>query len=286
MNNHLTKALAQLPCFDQIKHIDSIDAGLSQQCFKVVTTTKTYFAKTQELATQGFININSLVAKKGISPVVIYQNKQWLVTEFIEGKALSAQKNMNRADKIKIAIDLMSQCHQLSAQLDDLAPDIICADLINEANLSSDKKNELGHFANELLDTLKNVDNALNNQVGKAPLVCCHGDLNFSNIMVDESNQTWLIDYECASLAPAEFDLAMFIAINQLSAHEVLFAVQHYQQHRNITLCEKLIQAYLTFCYFINGLWYFNAFTKHPQQNEFRKLALAQWQKIGISSDI
>ena len=285
MSNNLNTALAQLPCFNQIKRIDSIESGLSQQSFKVVTATKTYFAKTQELATHVAINVNSLAANKGISPVVIYQNKHWLVTEFIEGKALSAKENLNRTDKIKVAIDLMSQCHQLSAQLDGLAPDTICAALINEASLSFDKKNELRHAANELLDTLKNAANALNNQDVKAPLVCCHGDLNFCNIMVEQSNRPWLIDYECASLAPAEFDVAMFIAINHLSSHEALFAVQHYQQHRNITLCEQLLQAYLTFCYFINGLWYFNAFTKNPQQNELRTLALAQWQKIGISSD-
>jgi len=266
--------LSALPCFSSVTAIESIGAGLSSQCYRVNADNKSFFAKKIVCIKEA--NINKLAAEQGLSPAVIYHDTNWLITEFIVGENL-ALNSLNSNAKLSIAIKLMAQCHQIKVDIPKIAPNTIANELIEKSAFSHAKKINLLHTANQLTEHLanRNINTKTKNTV------CCHGDLNFSNILKDNSNKAWLIDYECACTAPAEFDLAMFVAINVIDKNEVSAIIELYQQQSAIKINHQLLACYQLFCYFINGLWYFNAGNKQNKV-ELDLLAKQQWTNFDL----
>lgn len=90
-------------------------------------------------------------------------------------------------------------------------------------------------------------------------LVICHGDINFSNIIL--SHQAYLLDFECACLAEKEFELGMMLAINNLSFESLISECE-----LNETQQDKVTRYYL-FSLFINGLWFLVASKTERESN-------------------
>ena len=116
--------------------------------------------------------------------------------------------------------------------------------------------------------------------------VVCHGDLNFTNILHDNDNTAWLIDFECAQLAPPEFDLAMFIAVNNIATQDITHIIAEYSALMPTSRLNKsLLHYYLLFSLLINGLWYLSTMkpidiTKMENtevENKVYGLAIEQW---------
>jgi len=272
--------LAALPCFNHVESITAITSGLSQHCFKINADNNVYFAKTTAGEIETKVALSA--AKQGFSPEVIYYNQHWLVTRFIHADNLALASfnntdksniNKNSIEKNSIAVKLMWQCHQLEIKPAKLAPERLINELINKLQCSLQQKKELLSYAKSILNSL-NLTNSL---------VCCHGDLNFSNILLDQKKHAWLVDYECACLAPAEYDLAMFIAVNNIAKERIAVIVKQYESSFHLLKVDsQQLNNYLSFSYFINSLWYKQA---HQKQNNATLLGLyqQQWQKF-ISS--
>jgi thiamine kinase-like enzyme len=121
--------------------------------------------------------------------------------------------------------------------------------------------------------------------------VVCHGDLNFTNVLHDNDNTAWLIDFECAQLAPPEFDLAMFIAVNNIATQDITHIIAKYcALMPTCRLNSSLLHYYLLFSHLINGLWYLSntkpvdiTKTEHTEvesieaENKMYGLAIEQW---------
>tara|TARA_R110002050_G_scaffold240654_4_gene377010 strand:- start:813 stop:1682 length:870 start_codon:yes stop_codon:yes gene_type:complete len=271
--------LSSLPCFTQIHFIEPIITGLSSLCYQVHADNKFYFAKQTSVNESTFCLLS---AKKNISPSVIYHDQYWLITSFIEGENLSlSQQSIH--NKITCAIQLMAQCHKLSTKtllLEpalSLEPRTLVYDLIDKIyvtkkqliTISALQKSTINAIANHILTLIPPKTNK----------VCCHGDINFSNILLSPEKHAYLVDYECACIAPAEYDLAMFIAVNNLESEPLLTITQQYSAHTMVDLNLPLLKHYLTYCHFINGLWYINAYQKSASSS-FIHLAKQQWQNI------
>ncbi|MBL4940565.1 MAG: phosphotransferase [Colwellia sp.] len=266
----MQNALYTLPCFSKVESISVINAGLSQKCYKVYADNKFYFAKTVSGNAEAKMAVPADTA--GFSPSVFYHDQQWLVTDFIDAENLALNIS-NTKGKINHAIRLMVQCHQLNYQPAKLSAQTITNELINKPHFSALKKTELQQYAELVLAPLNNSKN----------LVCCHGDLNFSNVLIDQQKHTWLVDFECACLAPAEFDLAMFIAVNNISENKISGIITQYQHHFFAAKIDhKLLYAYLTFSYFINSLWFTNSYNKR-HEIALLKLHQQQWKKFTLS---
>ncbi len=239
--------LSALPCFTQVEKITAITSGLSQSCFKVNADSKVYFAKTIT------DNIEALVAayadKSGLSPSVIYHDQGWLICNFIDANSL-AQSTIDTDEKIKHAIKLMVQCHQLNIKPAKLAVKNVSNTLINNSHYSTLQQLALLQFSELILAPLNNIKGG----------VCCHGDLNFSNVLMNQGQGTWLVDYECACTAPIEYDLAMLIAVNNLASDKITIIIEQYEIQSSVKVDPQLLNHYLLFCYFINALWYFNTY--------------------------
>ncbi len=241
-------SLSDLPCFKQVEKVSAITSGLSQSCFKVNADNKVYFAKTITNPIETQVALSA--AKQTFSPAVYYHDQHWLITTFIDSNNL-ANTRVHIDTKITDTIKLMTKCHQLKTKPTKLDPEKTTLQLINNGHYSVQKKTELLRLRESILPLLNHNKN----------LVCCHGDLNFSNVLINQEQNTWLVDYECACVAPVEYDLAMLIAVNNIAEDKVPVVIEQYeQQSHSMNIDIKLLNNYLAFSYFINSLWYSHAY--------------------------
>jgi thiamine kinase-like enzyme len=271
--------LSTLVCFNNIDTIVPITAGLSSQCFQVFADNKYFFAKKITTTDEPIVSIYA--ASKGISPTIIYHDEHWLITDFINGNNLSLEEH-TLDEKIMVATKLMAQCHQFKVGIDKLVPKSVVSSLMGEQTFSAhqfstQEKKTLLHYSESVIASLNITKNKMNN--ASKNLVCCHGDINFSNIIVSLEQTAYLVDYECVCLAPAEYDLAMLIAINNINEDKLLLIIELYQKYTESEIDQTLLKNYLQFCYFINGLWYARAYD-NSDLAKFVHLAKQQWQHL------
>ena len=272
-DKHLAQ-LRQLPCFTEVAQIDPITTGLSQASYRVRTSDKNYFAKyvaQQYLSDE--IAISQITAKENLSPRVIYHDKHWLISDFINGTDLR-EAALTLEGKLSCAVKLMTDFHQLSLPCEPLDVTAIYNGLINAHSNS---------FNSEQLATFQQLLALIKSHTGvNIELVSCHGDLNFNNILVEQSKRSWLIDFECSCKAPAEFDIAMLIAVNELTLEHINELINQYLARMpQSKLNAQVINYFLLFSYLINGIWYENkSRDEQAYQQKFAVLAKAQWQQL------
>lgn len=262
--------LSKLRCFNHVETVVPIISGLSSQCYQVHADNNFFFAKQLTTENEAALSVNA--AFRNISPKVIYHDKHWLITQFIDGENLS-NCSQSIDEKILISIKLMSQCHQLETVATALLPKEVTDELIHKVHFSSSQQAELQQIAHQLTCPLIQTTN----------LVCCHGDLNFSNILFSLKGDTLLVDYECAYTAPAEYDLAMFIAVNGLPKDKITAIIDQYKLLSGININITLLHHYLLFCYFINSLWYIEMYHK-TGLSKFDLLSKQQWKQINLQN--
>lgn len=272
-DKHLAQ-LRQLPFFTEVSQIDPITTGLSQPSYQVSTDHQHYFAKyvaQQYLSDE--IAISQITAKEKLSPRVIYHDKHWLISDFINGTDLR-EATLTPEEKVSCAVKLMTDFHQLSLPCEPLDVTAIYNGLIN-AQANSFNSEQLATFQQLLAQIKSHIDVNIE-------LVSCHGDLNFNNILIEQSKRSWLIDFECSCKAPAEFDIAMLIAVNELTLEHVNeVSNQYLARMPQGKLDIQVINYFLLFSYLINGLWYDNkSIAEHEYNEKFATLAKAQWWQL------
>ena len=326
----LIQKLCQLPCFKYIKAADikAIDDGLSQPCFCVTYKNNFYFAK--------YLGLNSieatvaqLAAIQGISPDLIYVGHNWLITEFIVGEGLNTAIK-SEDEKLSIMLALLSRCHSiaykqlkapylplehsnktvaLNSSNDDQKTtkfEIPTLDILTTINslLASLASNDA--FKNRLLSLLSvlqhNLDQVANNVLISEP-VLCHGDANFSNVMRVKNRDNsatdlyQLIDFECACIAPREFDIAMLLAVNEIERSKIstinLLDLQSENSdiksgneplivdnlvingQKKVSYSISMVTCYYDLSIIVNCLWYLSEYQSNKQEN-YNRLAINQ----------
>jgi thiamine kinase-like enzyme len=276
--------LKSLPCFTTIVEMNLLAEGMSHSCFKVTTPEQVLLAKklNQETAiTEVFSAL--ACSKKGLSPKVVYHDNDWLVTVFIAGISL-AQSGLESTKKISTALKLIAKLHQLDLpQHNQSFPTLDTAKSVEHLLTNTVLFNQ--YQIHKLMSITKTLTNDINAQISlhSIPNVVCHGDLNFTNILIDNlitenREQPWLIDFECTHLAPVEFDLAMFVAVNNFTHQQLSEIVTSYSKLApNYRVNYKLLTCYILYSYFINGLWYLDNVDHSKADIDFRTLAIEQW---------
>jgi len=271
------QSLRALTCFEEDIDISAITNGMSHTCVKVTTTSQSFFVKRLNPETANKeVYCSKYTATNKISPPVIYSDNTWLITEFI---------NINKIDEnepcstniISTGLSLMGSLHRLppisTSSITPLNINDTLDTLINELNsltpLQRTMLTNISHTITLRINQLK--------KLSRSPNVLCHGDINYSNILSSDTKKAWLIDFECAQLGPIEFDLGMFIAVNNIPTEKVSAIVIEY---RKITSDNKvnteLLTYYTLFSYFINALWYFDNFDTLNSESVLFKLSAQQ----------
>jgi len=267
-------SLKFLPCFDKVDNISEIHSGLSQRCFKIIADNKCYFAKTISNNTEVLVNL--CANDCNLSPTVIYHDDNWLISQFIDGSHLGLS-TLSIHKKIEYTIQLMVQCHQLPDKPPELSVKNVINDLVNKPYYSTQQINILIQLSELITLPLQHIKKG----------VCCHGDLNFTNVLIDQKHKTWLVDYECACTAPIEFDIAMCISVNNLNSNELTTLIEQYESQSALIVNPKQLNHYLLFCYLLNTLWYFNTYkeTEHIE-NKSILLKNAKQQCLALQSSL
>ena len=287
-SNSSSEEIKALPCFiHRDCKIGRLTGGESHQCFKVTvnknTTKQNFFVKSfngHQQTAQAEIASHLLVAEIGVAPAIIYHSASWLVTDFITGDSLSdfyKKQTVSVANnKVTVAMYLMVKTHQLTPP--ENHPVLAIEELLNH-QASNSKLSQSQHVALQKIISEITPPQAKHNH-----LVLCHGDVNYENIRVsvlftneNPLKHAWLVDFECSCLAEAEYDLAMFIAINEFSVNDIDALIQDYQQFTNATIDKEKVCEYLACCYLINGLWYFEAGYQHKQAQKLMAKAHQQF---------
>jgi len=280
--------ISALPCFtDGHCQISALVQGESHLCFKVMFSKdgkeKCYFVKSlseHQLTSQAEINSHLSAAEHGFAPSVLYYSSSWLVSKFIDGYSLQQfsanHPKFTLASKITIAMFLMAKNHQLHASKDHLVINVVGL-LTSQIHLNiytQPQKVTLTSIIEKTTSFLSSITD----------LVLCHGDVNDENIRLSSefspnqlTGNVWLVDFECSSLAEAEYDVAMYLAINQLSLRHLEEVIKSYQQYSALPINSEKVRDYLACCYLINGLWYLEAATEKAQGKSFRVKARQQF---------
>jgi thiamine kinase-like enzyme len=281
--------LKSLPCFNAIVEISLLADGMSHACFKVTTSEQVLLAKKLNQDTSITEVFSALTcSNRGLSPNVIYHDNEWLVTAFIAGTSLT-QSGLNSAEKISTALTMMAKLHQLPLpENDQLFPILNTTESVNRLFTNPVSFNK--HERLNLISVTEMLTNDINVQIAlcDTPSVICHGDLNFTNILIESTitnkdginhrQKPWLIDFECAHLAPVEFDLAMFIAVNNISDDQLSEIVNRYSAFiPSYQPNKKLLTFYILYSFLINGLWYLDNINHSKTNSLFRRLAIEQW---------
>jgi len=288
-SNKVTIAeISALPCFvNGHCQISALTKGESHLCFKVTFSNdgveNQYFVKSlteHQLTSQAEVNSHLSAAENGFAPPVIFYSELWLISEFIEGFSLQQfcvnNPKFSLASKITVAMSLMAKNHQLKASAEHLVINVVelLTSQISPKIYTQEQKVELTNIIKSITSFKRsNTD-----------LILCHGDLNDDNIRLSsefESNQLtekiWLVDFECSSLSEPEYDVAMFLAINQLSEGNISEVIASYQQYSTLILNREKVRDYLACCYLINGLWYLEARSNSKQAKAFTAKARCQF---------
>ncbi|PKG84894.1 hypothetical protein CXF85_04595 [Colwellia sp. 75C3] len=272
-------SLKSLPCFNGIVEVRLLTDGMSHTCVKVITVEQDFLAKKLNKDTANTEVFSALTCSaSGLSPTVIYHDTEWLVTVFITGTSL-AKSELQSSSQISTALTLMARIHLLEPpQNNQSFPTLDTAKSVNRLFTNPASFNK--HERLNLISVTETLTNDINAQIAHCdiPNVVCHGDLNFTNILIDNSQNPWLIDFECTHLAPVEFDLAMFTAVNNILPNQLSKVVSVYSTLApSYRVDYKLLNYYVLYSYFINGLWYLDNINDPKADCDFRTLAIEQW---------
>ena len=284
LNQSDLNSLQSLPCFSDIVEIRLLTDGMSHTCVEVTTAEQIFLAKKLNKDTANTEVFTALTCSdKGLSPRVIYHDAEWLVTVFITGTTL-AKSGLKNSLQITTALTLMAKLHQLALPLNDKSFPLLDTTK-SVKRLFTNPASFKEHERLKLINITETLTNDINAQIAicDAPNVICHGDLNLTNILIDtlvtgKTNNPWLIDFECTHIAPVEFDLAMFIAVNNIPQDQLTRTVSSYSALApNNRVNYKLLTFYILYSYFINGLWYIDNSNGPKDDPDFRTLAVEQW---------
>ncbi len=273
-SSHIASSLTQLPCFNNetVQAIMPLLGGLSHEVYRVdcvsnrgivdykadgfeYQSNKRYVAKRVEKRETRFAEV--VGAQKafqlGLGPKVIYANEQWLISEFVDGTPL-ANVDMSITDKLSICLPLLSRLHQEPIELLDSEQHLGRLNvqntidvLLNHSCRPNSQKKVIADLVQEHYIDTSNL-----------PLVHIHGDCNFTNILVNlktnKERDINLIDFEATSLATAEFELGMLMAVNLIPEHEMKNGLKHY--HTGTEIDDDIVTRNAILSCLINALWY------------------------------
>ncbi|WP_016954511.1 phosphotransferase [Catenovulum agarivorans] len=234
--------------FGSILNIEPINKGYSNQCFKLQVLDgsnqhQNLFVKSLNNKDAAHIQhehqARSIAEQAQLTPKCLLQNTQHklLVTEYVQTDTQACIED--------IAL-LLVHTHSSDSQLvqihqPNIIPQRLAADI--QALASADK------IDITLLELAKQLDSDCTNQV------FCHGDISRDNILKTR-DKTYLVDWEYARMASAEYDLAASICINQFNTAEQNQLVDEYQKHSQSSINQDLLLQYIQVFEYLNKLWF------------------------------
>lgn len=161
------------------------------------------------------LNILTITSQNGISPTIygiasdgfvqsFYQHEQFRAKHQQDGKLLQKlAKQIARFHYLQVPINKTTNLYikQISKMIESAKINCPEIDLINELPLKTLKSHDLQTEFTYLMNVVEKLN---------SPIVFAHNDFRSSNILVTDSSEVLLVDFETNSYGPRCFDLATF----------------------------------------------------------------------------
>lgn len=219
----IDQLIQELPEFKQFPddyQVEKIDTGLTNQNFKIIFPTRTYFARLGSdnadllgLNTDREVFCTKAAASMGIAPgIILYlSNEHAMVLPYIDSKPLEK----NRASYGRM-LTVLRQFHQSKIILPTtLCPYEVIKDYYRYArDLRPDHHIPLASHVLPIVEEIRTVIPRFRQ------ITPCHLDLFFRNFL-DDGEKIWIIDWEYSAMADPLFDLATLVSSDKLSFAEM-----------------------------------------------------------------
>jgi thiamine kinase-like enzyme len=143
-------------------------------------------------------------ARAGISPKIFYTAPGVMVSRLLPGRSLKADEVQRPENLLRIAA-LMRRCHTGMAAFLQGPLLAFWVFHINRSYAAGLRK--AGSRLDDDLGWLMDVNDKLEQRVGKVEITFCHNDLLAANVF-DDGARLWLLDWDYAGFNAALFDLA------------------------------------------------------------------------------
>lgn len=312
---HLLSQLECFACSCKIEKISPITDGLSSQVYLILTNNGHFVAKkiTGRSSGQAEALATRCASELELAAKVVCTDKDWLITEFLAGEQLNSNfsDKVILEDKLTATLALLAKLHcrydsfVKDNKFDNVQPTIkplnfeqVIDDLVAQVTLSNQWLTLVKSFSKNTIQQLANMQSHKN--------VLCHGDANFSNVIVKAQDQftkpkTWLIDFEAACFAEIEYDIAMCLSVNNIAINRQNFALNVYQDAwlnhagETVNLSFEKVTRYRYLSLIINGLWYLSQyqikitetsiFTEKTSVETYKTLALEQFKLLDFATN-
>ncbi|MEE3928112.1 phosphotransferase [Mycoplasmopsis ciconiae] len=185
----------------------------------------------QEKILNGFNhNIDySLLSNLDFVPKLIENTDEYVKWEFIESKKVKMDEKT-----LKQVADTFKKLHESKIKLPKNSMARRIKDYRNKVNQLDRKIDVLDHF-------YKRVNNILKYSETNRPI---HNDLYFSNILIDQNEKMYFVDWEYASMGDKHYDLALFICASDLNKEQEKIFLDQYDSYWEEYLIQQKIMAY------------------------------------------
>lgn len=240
LNQAITNVVFLITCADK-----------SQLIFKRLNKT----ALTQN-ERKNEVLVHERAFQHGLTGRVVAVSERYCLQEYIQGKSLNGAEITDK--NLSCLSTQLSRVHKLS-------PLGILNQNLTRVVLSYCAENNNNQFEQECFDRYL----ALAKRLDKAsPLDClCHSDLSFSNLVKNEKQAIYILDWEYAVRGCRAYDIGICCSINELNAQQSdLLIAAYLSENKQQTKQEKALfieecKEYALLFTYINTAWnlYHNA---------------------------
>lgn len=258
--------LAKTLCRHILKIDQKLDTSIigtpgssAQDCIKVICGTATYIVKVPRKhtfagreAARSEARWARWASDLGVSPRVLFVDEETggFVMDFINGQTLTIHQISASLDRIVNVLheihrqepqSWMGVCRDPAACVAELIQDVQDRDCLETIHAES-----LKHAVSISKAALAHLD---------FEAVPCHNDFHGENMLLDQRNKIWCVDFECAGLGDPMWDLA-FLAVhvdkvNLKQLAQIYGATEEQRARLNLFYCLSLTQAIVWFA--MNG---------------------------------
>jgi len=214
----VVEAIAALPCWGGAINVLPLTGGMTNHNYLVTEgAVKFVVRQGSDIPAHGIMRFNEQAAARaafaaGIGPRVLYAGSGFMVSEFIEGRTVSAEQMRDPAMLGRVCA-ILRRCHRQIPMYWAGPALIFWVFQVIRSYLSRLQSATAGADA---LERLSAIAGQLETAVGPVVIAFGHNDLLAANF-IDDGQRLWLIDWDYAGFNSPLFDLANLSSNNRFS---------------------------------------------------------------------
>lgn len=216
--------------------VEVMPGGVTNKNYKMTVNRKTYAVRIAGTGTENYIdrkkefaNVTQMAAI-GVAPKIYFSDVDtgFQISEFIEGRTLTAEDIRKSSSLLRAAAKLMQRCNSSGAVFTSVFDPVEKI----RANLSLLEENAYQDFFPDWEQNIRYFEELAGKRARADITLCpCHNDTLAGNFIGDE-NSLRMIDWEYSGMNDPFYDLACFAMENQLDEQSEQQMLNAYTDHQ------------------------------------------------------